>query len=150
IAQAVVEDVHDRIGARTLFATHYHELIGLAEHLPGLRNANAAAVEEGGRVVFLHRIRPGGADRSYGIHVAEIAGLPDHVTARARALLAALEGGSKAQGPKSRVESPESASQDSTLDLGPRTLDSKGSPSALMDALLSLDLARMTPLAALN
>lgn len=91
IARAVVEDVHSRIGARTLFATHYHELIALADALPHLRNANAAAVEEGGRVVFLHRIRPGGADRSYGIHVAEIAGLPQHVTDRARALLAAAE-----------------------------------------------------------
>jgi DNA mismatch repair protein MutS len=92
IAQAVVEDVHDRIGARTLFATHFHELTALASRLPAMRNYNAAATEEDGRVVFLRRVIPGGADRSYGIHVARLAGLPEHVTARAEELLAGLHG----------------------------------------------------------
>ena len=99
IAQAVVEDVHDRIRARTLFATHFHELTALAERLPGMRNYNVAAVEEAGRVVFLRRVVPGGADRSYGIHVARLAGLPQHVTTRAEALLAEMETGAYADGP---------------------------------------------------
>lgn len=91
IAQAVVEDVHDRIGARTLFATHFHELTALAERLPRLRNVNATAIEQAGSVVFLRRIAPGKADRSYGIHVARLAGLPGHVTERAAELLRQLE-----------------------------------------------------------
>lgn len=93
IAQAVVEHIHDApgLGCKTLFATHFHELTALAETLPGLRNHRVEVSEVGGRVTFLHRIVPGGADRSYGIHVAEIAGLPNGVTARAREVLRALE-----------------------------------------------------------
>ncbi|MER3421762.1 MAG: DNA mismatch repair protein MutS, partial [Chloroflexota bacterium] len=91
IAQAVVEDVHDRVRARTLFATHFHELTALAERLPAMRVATMAAIEEGRQVVFLRRLVPGGADRSYGIHVARLAGLPEHVTRRAEALLAEME-----------------------------------------------------------
>ncbi len=93
IAQAVVEHIHDApgLGCKTLFATHFHELTALAETLPGLRNHRVEVSEVGGRVTFLHRIVPGGADRSYGIHVAEIAGLPSDVTARAREVLRALE-----------------------------------------------------------
>jgi DNA mismatch repair protein MutS len=93
IAQAVVEQIHDgsTLGCKTLFATHFHELTALAETLPGLRNHRVEVSEVGGHVTFLHRIVPGGADRSYGIHVAEIAGLPRKVTARAREILGALE-----------------------------------------------------------
>ena len=93
IAQAVVEHIHDapRLGCKTLFATHFHELTALAVRLPALRNFRVEVSEEGGKVTFLHRIVPGGADRSYGIHVAEIAGLPGEVTARAREVLASLE-----------------------------------------------------------
>jgi DNA mismatch repair protein MutS len=92
IARAVVEYLHDGVGARALFATHYHELIALAAHLPRLANLHTAVREEQGEVVFLHRVLPGGADRSYGLHVARLAGLPSAVVARAAALLA--EGGS--------------------------------------------------------
>ena len=88
IARAVVEYLHDHVGARALFATHYHELIALAAGLPRLRNLHTAVREEHGEVVFLHRVVPGGADRSYGLHVARLAGLPDPVLARAGALLA--------------------------------------------------------------
>ena len=78
LAWAIVEYLHNhpRLRAKTLFATHYHELTDLAALLPGVRNYNVAVTEEGERVVFLHRIIPGGADRSYGIHVAQLAGLP--------------------------------------------------------------------------
>jgi len=91
IAWAVSEHLHDRVGAKTVFATHYHELTQLADELPGARNFNVAVEERGGGIRFLHRLRPGGADRSYGIEVGRLAGLPEAVLRRARALLAVLE-----------------------------------------------------------
>ncbi len=93
LAWAIVEHIHNhpRLKAKTLFATHYHELTELAELLPGVRNYNVAVTEEGDHVVFLHRIIPGGADRSYGIHVAQLAGLPRPVIARAQEIMAQLE-----------------------------------------------------------
>ena len=93
IAQAVVEYLHDspRLGCRTLFATHYHELTALAEVLPRVRNQRVEVLDEGDTVRFLHRVVPGGADRSYGIHVAALAGLPAGVIARSRQVLAELE-----------------------------------------------------------
>jgi DNA mismatch repair protein MutS len=93
IAQAVVEYLHDspRLGCRTLFATHYHELTALAERLPRVRNQRVEVLEEGETVRFLHRVVPGGADRSYGIHVAALAGFPSGVIARSRQVLAELE-----------------------------------------------------------
>jgi DNA mismatch repair protein MutS len=93
IAQSVVEYLHDspRLGCRTLFATHYHELTALAERLPRVRNQRVEVLEEGEIIRFLHRVVPGGADRSYGIHVAALAGLPSGVIARARQVLAELE-----------------------------------------------------------
>jgi DNA mismatch repair protein MutS len=93
IAQAVVEHLHDspKLGCRTLFATHYHELTALGERLPRVRNQRVEVLEDGETVRFLHRVVPGGADRSYGIHVAALAGLPSGVIARARQVLAELE-----------------------------------------------------------
>jgi DNA mismatch repair protein MutS len=91
IAWAVSEFLHDRTGARTLFATHYHELTELAEKLDGVHNLNVAVREDGEHVAFLHRIEPGGTDRSYGIHVARLAGIPEPVVQRAREILAQLQ-----------------------------------------------------------
>ncbi|HEY3588019.1 MAG TPA: DNA mismatch repair protein MutS [Myxococcaceae bacterium] len=93
IAQAVVEHIHEspRLGCRTLFATHYHELTALAERLTRVRNQRVEVLEEGDSVRFLHQVVPGGADRSYGIHVAAVAGLPSGVIARARQVLGELE-----------------------------------------------------------
>jgi DNA mismatch repair protein MutS len=91
IAWAVTEFLHDAIGARTLFATHYHELCALAEIRPRIRNKSVAVREHGGRIVFLRQIVDGGASRSYGIDVARLAGLPRSVVARARQILAELE-----------------------------------------------------------
>ena len=92
IARAVVEYLHNssRLGCRTLFATHFHELTSLADHLPGVFCARMDVLEEGDRVVFLHRVVPGGADRSYGVHVAELAGVPRALT-RGRGSLTDLE-----------------------------------------------------------
>ena len=93
IARAVVEYLHNnkRCGARTLFATHYHELVEVAQLLPRIRCLNVAVTEEHGKVVFLRKIVPGGADRSYGIHVAQLAGIPRPVIHRAQEILEELE-----------------------------------------------------------
>ena len=98
IAWAAVEYLHDRLGCRALFATHYHELTALAERLDGLGNASLKVREHDGDLVFLHEVTNGPADRSYGIHVAELAGLPQAVTARARQVLAQLEENRQADG----------------------------------------------------
>ncbi len=91
IAWAVSEHLHNRIGAKTVFATHYHELTQLSDELTAVRNFNVAVEERAGGIRFLHRLKPGGADRSYGIEVGRLAGLPVAVLKRARALLAILE-----------------------------------------------------------
>ncbi len=95
IAWAVAEHLHDAIGARTLFATHYHELVALADGRPRVRNVHIAVREDDRRkeIVFLRRVVPGGASRSYGIDVARLAGLPDGVIGRARGILGQLESG---------------------------------------------------------
>jgi len=93
IAWAVTEHLHNVIGCKTIFATHYHELTQLTEELAHARNFNVAVREAGDEIVFLHRLEPGGADRSYGIHVGRLAGLPGAVVARAREVLTLLEAG---------------------------------------------------------
>ena len=93
IAWSVAEHIHDRIRAKTLFATHYHELTELANQLDRAKNVNVSVREWGGKVVFLYRIVDGGADHSYGIQVAKLAGLPAAVLGRARKILEALESG---------------------------------------------------------
>jgi DNA mismatch repair protein MutS len=91
LAWAVIEHIHQRIRARTLFATHYHELTELADQLPGVRNLHVSVKEAGDQVIFLRKVEPGSADRSYGIEVARLAGLPVSVIERARAILALHE-----------------------------------------------------------
>ena len=88
---AITEHIHDAIGCRTLFATHYHELVELEKTKNRLRNTNVAVSESQGEIVFLHRIVPGGADQSYGIHAARLAGVPAAVLDQAREILAFLE-----------------------------------------------------------
>jgi DNA mismatch repair protein MutS len=91
LAWAITEHIHDHIGCRTLFATHYHELVELEKTKSRLKNANVAVRESDGEIVFLHQIVPGGADQSYGIHVARLAGVPATVLSRAREILKFLE-----------------------------------------------------------
>ena len=93
IAWSVAEYLHEHLGCKAIFATHYHELTQLAERYPRVVNFNVAVHESGDEVIFLHRLRPGGADRSYGIHVGRLAGLPAEVLDRARAVLRSLEAG---------------------------------------------------------
>ncbi len=106
IAWAVTEFLHDKIGARTLFATHYHELCALSEGRPRIHNVSVAVREHKGEVLFLRQVVPGGASRSYGIDVARLAGLPAPVIARARGLLAELEGSRLAHGPQLSLFTP--------------------------------------------
>lgn len=91
IAWAVAEDIHDRIGARTLFATHYHELCDLADQKAGVQNVHMAVKEFGGEILFLRTLKPGGSNRSYGVTVAGMSGLPGHTIRRAREILNLLE-----------------------------------------------------------
>ncbi len=135
IAQAVVEYLHDnpRLSCRTLFATHYHELTTLAERLPRVRNERVEVAEEGNQVSFLHKVVPGGADRSYGIHVAALAGLPPHLIARARQILAELE--------SDRPLEP--AAQQLGLDLQPGEAE-------LRRELAAIELDQLSPLEALR
>jgi DNA mismatch repair protein MutS len=99
----VAEFVHDAIGARTLFATHYHELCALSDTHPRVRNVSVAAREWKGDIVFLRKLTPGGASRSFGVDVAKLAGLPPDVITRARAILATLEAGRSDRGQPQRV-----------------------------------------------
>jgi DNA mismatch repair protein MutS len=138
IAWAVVEFIHNHphLRAKTLFATHYHELIQLAELLPGVRNYNVAVTEADGKVVFLHKIVEGGADKSYGIHVAQLAGLPGPVIQRATAIMEELE---KSSGHAVRTN-PHAAQQAA---LFPET-------SPLLDELATIDENSISPIEALN
>jgi DNA mismatch repair protein MutS len=138
IAWAVVEYIHNhpKLHAKTLFATHYHELTQLADLLPGVRNYNVAVTEADGSVVFLHKIIPGGADRSYGIHVAQLAGLPRPVVQRATEILSELE---KSSGQAVHAN-PHIAQQ---VALFPET-------NPLLDELSALDMNSISPIEALN
>ena len=89
----MMEYIHDKIGANTLFSTHYHELTALEKELPRLQNVHVSATEKNGTVVFLHKVKKGAADQSYGIHVAQLAQLPAEILTRARVLLENFESG---------------------------------------------------------
>ena len=97
LAQAIIEYIHNNIGAKTLFSTHYHELTVLEKELEQLKNIHVSAMEQDGKVVFLHKIKDGPTDRSYGIHVAKLAQLPEELITRANEILASLEKANKQQ-----------------------------------------------------
>ncbi len=138
IAWAVVEYIHNHpsLRARTHFATHYHELTQLSELLPGVRNYNVAVTESEGKVVFLHKIVPGGADRSYGIHVAQLAGIPRPVIQRAFEILRQLEASSG----KAVHIRPDLSQQ---MALFPET-------NPMLEELEALDINSLSPVEALN
>lgn len=137
IARAVVEHIHNHphLGARTLFATHYHELIELEKYLPKIRNYNVAVLEQSGRVVFLHKIVRGGADKSYGIHVAQLAGIPRTVVHRAEEVLIDLENRNESNGHHAPLSQ--------QLVLFPQD-------DAVRQELAHLDVLSLSPLEALN
>jgi DNA mismatch repair protein MutS len=145
IAWAVSEHLHERTRCKTIFATHYHELTQLAQDLEAVRNFNVAVREVNDDVLFLHRLQPGGADRSYGIEVGRLAGLPREVLNRARQVLQLLEGEQLAAGrrqPNGNIKS--DAGVHDQLGLF------ASAPNPLVERLASLNTDAMTPLAALT
>jgi DNA mismatch repair protein MutS len=142
IAKAVTEYIHNKIGAKTIFATHYHEMVEVAGYLPRVRNFNVAVIEENGDVVFLRAVRPGGVDKSYGIHVAKLAGLPRAVVHRAQAVLDEFEGeGRVYRGGAKRV---------SEKRVAPEQMSLITPTSAVEEALKKLDVDSLTPIEALT
>lgn len=166
IAWSVSEHLHDAIGCKTVFATHYHELTQLANELPAVRNFTVAVREVGDQVLFLHRLIPGGADRSYGIEVGRLAGLPSAVIVRAKEVLALLEG--EGEQMAARLTTDAHAAPRSATRRGPRMVkpgptaqlgffgDVLTAPSAdpaatkLADSVSAMEPDQMTPLQALS
>ena len=146
LAWAVVEHLHDHVGCRTLFATHYHELTDLEKSLSGVKNYNVAVREWQDEVVFLHKIVAGAADKSYGIHVARLAGVPREVIERGKEILAQLEEEHLDAEGRAKIARPRPAEKTSHLQL---TLFG-AAEHPLLDELRQTDLDATTPLAALE
>jgi DNA mismatch repair protein MutS len=142
IAWALTEYLHERIGAKTLFATHYHELNELAELYPRIKNYKVDVREYGDKVIFLHKVSPGFADHSYGIQVAQMAGLPEEVTDRAKQILKNLEGHELSASKGEAGERRTGGEVQMTL------FEIKD--DVLREELRNLDLENMTPLEALQ
>ena len=140
IARAVLEYAADtkKLGAKTLFATHYHELSAIEQELAGVKNYNIAVKKRAGDMIFLRRIVPGAADDSYGVEVAKLARLPDRVVARERAILKELESGAGKQAPASKAQDDD---QVSMIDLGAQRL---------RQALEAINVETLTPIEAMN
>jgi DNA mismatch repair protein MutS len=145
LAWAIMEYIRDRVKSRTLFATHYHELTELALLSSGVKNYNVAVREAGDDVIFLHKIIPGGTDKSYGIHVARLAGIPSSVVERAKEVLSEIESHSISLGEKPIIEEgAETKESKKQLSLFP------GSGEELANLLREIDIDTLTPLDALN
>jgi DNA mismatch repair protein MutS len=145
IARAVVEYLHNnkRSGARTLFATHYHELVEVAQLLPRIRCLNVAVTEESGQVIFLRKIVPGGADRSYGIHVAQLAGIPRPVIHRAEEILEELER-------KGDAKTRRKAMHDMTMPAAWQMTLLASEPHPLLEEIKKLAIDELTPIEAIS
>jgi DNA mismatch repair protein MutS len=170
LAQAIIEHIHEHIGAKTLFSTHYHELTALEEELHALKNVHVSAIEEKGKVVFLHKIKEGAADKSYGIHVAELANLPKTLINRAQEVLNSLEQDApvasipaqvvrevveveekKVENPKADVFTDDQLSFFNVSDEKPKKEDKLSSKEKdVLEMLRTLDLLDTTPLDAIN
>ena len=148
IARAVLEFVADRkkLGAKTLFATHYHELTELEDHISGVKNYNIAVKKRGDDITFLRRIVRGGADGSYGIDVARLAGVPDTVVRRAKVILKALEA-SAAEQPLPTAKIPETAEEaEEKLQISFASAKEQG----LLEKLQQIDVNTLTPIEAMS
>ncbi|CYU77971.1 DNA mismatch repair protein MutS [Streptococcus suis] len=139
LAQSIIEYIHDKIGAKTLFATHYHELTDLSQTLEHLENVHVSTLEKDGQVTFLHKIAQGPADKSYGIHVAKIAGMPEELLERADRILQTLEN----QAPTAPTHPAPSVVEEPSgqIDL---FADTPSHP--VLDELEKLDIYNMTPM----
>lgn len=138
IAWAIVEYLHDQIGCRAIFATHYHQLTQLADEFKGVVNYSVAVAEKGNNIIFLHKVVPGGTDKSYGIQVARLANLPSMVVERAREVADMMEADGKSAEPK-KPDIP-----------APVQLVLFDDKSVIIQELQNLNLIQMTPLEALN
>ncbi|KIL47797.1 DNA mismatch repair protein MutS [Jeotgalibacillus campisalis] len=147
LAQAIIEHVHDHIGAKTLFSTHYHELVELSDKLNSLVNVHVAAAEQDGHVVFLHKIKQGPADKSYGIHVAQLANLPDKLINRANELLIGFEAKPKTKMTTAVYEDEEIGQL--SLFHNPKNKKPKKTNN-IQQEILNLNVLEMTPLEAMN
>ena len=136
LAQAMLEYIHNNIGAKTLFSTHYHELTQLDQTMFGLKNVHVKASEHQGKLVFLHKVKSGAVERSYGVHVARLAELPEHVTKRADELLFSFEKQAK--------------SNENQLSLSFEDTETPVEQSEIELILESLDINQLTPIDALN
>jgi DNA mismatch repair protein MutS len=155
LAQAIIEYIHNNIGAKTLFSTHYHELTVLEQSLNKLKNVHVSAIEENGKVVFLHKIKEGPADKSYGIHVAELAELPRELITRAQEILADLErNGEKPKQPIVHEETQQFEQLSMFVEENPKEQEKEKPLSKkekeTIKLIQSLDLLDMTPLEAMN
>ncbi|WP_226674051.1 DNA mismatch repair protein MutS [Rossellomorea aquimaris] len=163
LAQAIIEYIHEHIGAKTLFSTHYHELTVLEEELPKVRNVHVSAMEQNGKLVFLHKIKEGAADKSYGIHVAELAELPEVLIRRANEILLDLErkedqissnevAVSKETTSEIKEKSVEDLAQLSFFETEKSGVKEKltSKEKKCLDELKKLDILEMTPLDAMN
>ena len=146
IARAVLEYVADRkqLGAKTLFATHYHELTALEELVPGVKNYNIAVKKRGDDITFLRRIVRGGADDSYGIEVAKLAGVPNRIIARAKQVLSELEGGKEVSPPKGRAKADAGGGDTMQMALTPPN------HTEILDRLGTIDVNTLTPIECMN
>lgn len=145
LAQAIIEYIHNRTGAKTLFATHYHELTDLSTSLTQLENVHVATLEKDGQVTFLHKIEAGPADKSYGIHVAKIAGLPNDLLMRADQILARLE--EQANEKPSLNPSNKGANDSKENQVSEQiSLFTETTESPILDELRQLDIYNMTPM----
>ncbi|MGA5687673.1 DNA mismatch repair protein MutS [Cytobacillus pseudoceanisediminis] len=155
LAQAIIEYIHNRIGAKTLFSTHYHELTVLEEELQKVKNIHVSAVEQNGRVVFLHKIKEGAADKSYGIHVAQLAELPNELIVRANEILTGLESNDPGSGKKEIPAAEKVAEPAAQLSFFEEPEDVKkpsisSKEKKIIDKVKALDILDMTPMQALN
>ncbi len=166
LAQSIIEYVHDNIGAKTLFSTHYHELTVLDEELPHLSNVHVGAIEENGELIFLHKMQDGPADKSYGIHVAKLAGMPNDLLDRADVILSKLESQEVTQLQDKIIEAKsvneeeirtntkknkEQNNDDSQLSLfTPEIVQVNNKDDKLIKEIKDLDLIEMTPLDVMN
>ncbi|SCC06965.1 DNA mismatch repair protein MutS [[Bacillus] enclensis] len=169
LAQAIIEYIHENIGAKTLFSTHYHELTTLEEELIKVKNVHVSAMEQNGKLVFLHKIKEGAADKSYGIHVAELADLPQELIRRANEILTHLEreetessvSRSKAEAASTKEKTKEKTNDELNEELAQlsffqteETAAKESTPTSkekkLLDELKKLDILEMTPLDAMN
>lgn len=151
LAEAIIEFVHDKVGAKTLFSTHYHELTVLEDRLENLKNIHVGAVEEDGNLVFLHKMAPGSADKSYGVQVAKLAGLPTSLLNRASSILKKLEQKNAESPVFSEVE--EESELEKVEDTDQMTLFNSAWSSEEEDVLKDLkklDVLNISPLEAMN